>query len=899
MSWYSKHPEEALSELRSNLVTGLSSAEAATRLATHGANVLEEATTRSPLVLLALQFKNPLIIILLFGAAVSFATGHSIDAIAISVIVLINAGISFSQEWKAERSLASLKEMAAPTSVVLRNSEWTGVPSRDLVPGDIVKINTGDIVGADLRLAEVNRLQIDEAPLTGESVPVEKTTAPIIARKTQAGDQTNMAFMSTVVTGGNGIGVVADTAMKTEIGQIAGLINNAEDVKTPLQRRLESLSKTLMGAAFLVVAIVIAIGIHHGMDLVEMLNTGISLSVAAIPEGLPTVVTIVLTLGFQRMAKNNALARKLAAVETLGSTSVICSDKTGTLTQNQMQVTHICTGGPILKVGGLGFDPKGTFSTDGGVPVNPSATPALERFLVASALANDAVLAEKKGVFTIQGNPTEGALVVVAAKAGIHRKDLLASEYEIVRSFPFDSTRKMMSVIVRDPDGHLTLLAKGAPDVILSRSVAAEWDDAIRDLDPALTDRIEAVIEDFGTQALRTLAVARRPVSQGEIELGEDLLERDLTFLGIHGIIDPPRPEVIDSVTECWSAGVRTVMITGDHAATAEAIAHRIGIIRSEEDLVMTGARLSDLSDSELEEQVEHIAVFARVSPKHKLRIVKALQSRGYVTAMTGDGVNDAPALRSADIGIAMGISGTQVAKDSAALILLDDNFSTIVTAVRDGRRIYDNIRKFIRQELTANVGEVSAILFAFLMSGGDPILPLTALMILWINLVSDGLPALALGLDNAEPGLMARQPRSRDESFFAGQLAQRIIIRGLALGWLTYFLFSFARQKGAELPYAQTVAFATLIFAQLFHVFDCRSFKSIYDRNPFGNRYLLVAVTLSATFSLLVIYTAFGNLIFGTVPLTGRHLAMIIAFSSLPTLLLSAMKILFRIKWL
>ena len=897
--FFRKTTGETVTILATDIERGLSADIAAQRLLEQGPNQLAEGGKTSPLRLFLEQFKNPLLIILLVGATISYYAGHIADATAIGVIVLINALISFVQEYKAQKSMDSLKEMAAPDAFVRRNSEWVSVPARDLVTGDVLRLNTGDIVAADVRILESHRLQLDEAALTGESEPVDKGIEAILADDVPLGDRVNMGYMSTIVTAGNGIGVVVATGMHTEVGQIADLMASAEEPRTPLQRRIDSLSHVLIGGALAVVAGIIGIGIHHGMDLIEMINTGISLSVAAIPEGLPTVVTIVLTMGSKRMARGNALARQLASVETLGSTSVICSDKTGTLTQNQMQVMALWAADKRWEVSGQGFEPVGMFQNAEGMETDPEADKDLKDTLMISAICNDATLVEKDRQYSIQGNPTEGALVVAAAKAGITRQRMADEGYEVVQRFPFDSTRKMMSVIVKLPDGQHLLVAKGAPDVMLARTLTlrSHGDEL------PITDETRAHVEDaiagFGSRALRTLAIAYRHVDPEHLDLEPEQHEQDFVLLAVHGIMDPPRPEVVDAVAQCWSAGVRTVMITGDHAVTARAIAEEIGIMHSSEDLVVTGSELDNTSDDELRELVPHAAVFARVSPEHKLRIVKALQANNQVVAMTGDGVNDAPALRSADIGIAMGIAGTAVAKDSASLILLDDNFSTIVTAVSEGRRIYDNIRKFIRQALTANVAEVSVILFAFLLMGDDPLLPISALMILWVNLVSDGIPALALGVEPAEADIMSRKPRARDESFFVDNLGARIVIRGLALGGLSYFMFDFALDRGATLAYAETLAFSTLIFAQLWHIFDARTFTTIYHKNPFTNKYLLVAVGVSALLSIAVIYLPFGNTVFGTEPLQARHLLMVISISALPTFVLSALKATFGIKFL
>ena len=902
MSIYGRDASAVAQHLDVDIDKGLTQEEAARRLKTYGPNKLAEAKKDSPLVMFLRQFVNPLLIILLVAAVISGYTGHWVDAIAIFVIVLLNAAISFVQEFKAEQSLAALSEMAAPMANVRRDADWREIPARDIVPGDVLRIKAGDILAADVRLIEANRLQVDEAALTGESEPVDKHDQTIAGEEEVVlAERFNMGFSSTLVANGTGLGLVTSTGMDTEVGHIADLMATATQPKTPLQERIESLSKILIGAALIVVAVIIGIGIANGMDAIEMLNSAISLSVAAIPEGMPTIVTIVLTLGSQAMARKNALVRQLSSVETLGTTSVICSDKTGTLTQNQMQVMRLWAGGKAWNVTGEGFDPNGAFvDADGNkADVSREGEEDLWRMLAVSAYCNEARLMEVDGRPAIQGNPTEGALVVAAAKAGISRAELKEQKHETLQSFPFDSTRKMMSVLVHLPTGEHVLTAKGAPDVILSRASEVLLHGEEVDLTAERRAEIEKVIEGFGADALRTLAIAYKRVDGEPTASDADDHEQDVVLVGIHGIMDPPRPEVPDAVAEAASAGIRTVMITGDHAVTAEAIAAQIGIKTSDEHTVHTGAELDTLSDKQLEETVRHAAVFARVTPEHKLRIVNAMQANGEVAAMTGDGVNDAPALRTADIGVAMGIAGTSVAKDSASLVLLDDNFSTIVAAVREGRRIYDNLLKFIRQALTANVAEVSAILFAFLLMGSDPLLTLTPLMILWVNLISDGVPALTLGLEPAEEDIMRREPRGRYESIFAGGLGQRIVLRGLALGGLSYWLFQQALDAGNSLQYAQTMAFATLIFAQLWHVFDSRSSTTIFRKNPFGNRMLLAAVAFSAILSLLAIYTSPGNFVLGTESLELPHLAEVVAIASLPTLALSALKEIFRFDFL
>ena len=911
--WFTESVDNTLSKLHSS-PSGLSDNEVKTRQEQYGPNELEEKGGKSAIELFLHQFKNPLIFILGVGAVVSFFTGHLVDGIAISVIIFINAIIAFWQEFKAQKGMEALKQMAAPTAHVVRNGEIHEIPARDLVPGDILKIDTGDILAADVRIIESNRLSIDEAALTGESEPVDKSTQVLEDESIGLGDQTNMGFMTTIVTSGTGYGVVVATGMQTEVGHIADMMSNTEETKTPMQVRMDTIAKTLMVAALGVVAVVCAIGIYHGMPWLEILNTGISLSVAAIPEGLPTVVSIVLTMGSTKMVKNNALAKQLSAIETLGSTTVICSDKTGTLTQNQMQVMKAYdAAGRYWQVEGKGFEPKGEFKPlQHGMAATDS--PEMMEGLVVATLCNDAEFLQDGDKYSVRGNPTEGSLIVAAGKAGLNRAEMLSSgEYTIVEKFPFDSGRKMASVIVKHESGRHFLAIKGAPDVVLRNATGFKVNGELVDhhcpttlgnlaLDNNPAEEYVAgyhtAIETFATEALRTLAVGIRELSEDDLARDHHELEQDVTILGLFGIMDPPRPEVKDAVDSCYDAGVRTVMITGDHALTASAIAREIGIIRSEKDKVVTGAELDAMDDDELRRICPEVAVFARVSPEHKLRIVQAQQYNNEVPAMTGDGVNDAPALRRADIGVAMGITGTSVAKDSGDLILLDDNFSTIVKAVRQGRQIFDNLRKFIRQALTANVGEVSVILIAFLMMGPEAILPLTPLMILWINLVSDGLPALALGVEPEEKDLMERKPRKRNEGFFGDFLGAKIVVRGLALGTMSYVAFNWALNGGYSANYAQTMAFAMLIFAQLWHLFDSRSFTTLYRKNPFTNKYLLGAVAVSAILSLGVIYTGIGQLIFSTEALSMGHLFGVILMASIPTLLLSGIKELTKLKF-
>ncbi|MFA6700043.1 MAG: HAD-IC family P-type ATPase [Thiomicrospira sp.] len=876
---------------------GLSDSEAAHRLAQNGANELNQAQSSSRILLFLRQLKNPLLIMLFFGAMLSLYIQHYVDAVAILVIILINATISFVQENKAQNSMDALRDMAAPKCWVMRDGEWQQRAAATLVVGDLIKLETGTIIPADARLVSCTHLSVDESALTGESEPVRKQTHALDDAHRILADQTNMVFMSTAVTHGHATALVSATGMQTEVGHIAALMASSETQLTPLQQRIQSMSHILIWAALLVVALIMAMGFFQGLSFLEMSSTGISLAVAAIPEGLPTVVTIVLTLGAYQMMRNNALAKHLTSVETLGSTSVICSDKTGTLTQNKMQVKQIWVNGKYFHVDGVGYEPKGQFYDADHQAIAPANKRVLSDMLRISALCSEARLVEKNGQYSIHGLPTEGAIIVAAQKAGISKANLL-HEVDILHSFPFDSSRKMMSVIVRDANQQAWLYVKGAPDVVMRQSEAMIYHGQTVDF-LSHREQAEACIAEFGRQALRTLAIALRPLSDDQLVDPSSALETNLTLIGIHGIIDPPRPEAIEAVAECHRAGIKVVMITGDHAETAKAIALEMGIIDHADAPCLTGAELNALDETALSQQVAQVQVFARVTPEHKLRIVKALQAQGEVVAMTGDGVNDAPALRTADIGVAMGIAGTGVAKESADLILLDDNFATIVTAVREGRRIYDNIRKFIRQGLTANVSEVSALLFAFALISGEPLLTLAPLMILWINLVSDGIPALALGVDGAEQDVMKRKPRPRNESFFADHLNTRIILRGLVMGALTYAVFKVCIDQGMGEAYAQTMAFMTLIFGQLFHIFDARTFSTLYQRNPFSNTALLWAVAGSASLSLLMVYWPWGQKVLGTTAIDVSHLLMVIALSALPTLILSGIKQLTGLRWI
>ncbi|WP_097159530.1 calcium-transporting P-type ATPase, PMR1-type [Bacillus oleivorans] len=865
--------------LATNFERGLSNDEVKKRRKQHGYNELEEGEKQSALLLFFSQFKDFMVLVLLGATLISGLLGEYVDAIAIMAIVLLNGFLGFFQERKAEKSLQALKELSAPQVMVLRDGDWIKVLSKEIVPGDIIRFGAGDRIGADTRLIEAKSLEIEESALTGESVPVEKNVAPIRESKLSIGDMYNMAFMGTLVTRGSGVGVVVSTGMKTAMGQIADLLQSAESTMTPLQRRLEELGKILILTALLLTALVVVVGIIQGHDLYTMFFAGVSLAVAAIPEGLPAIVTVALSLGVQKMIKRNAIVRKLPAVETLGCASVICSDKTGTMTQNKMTVTKLWSGGKMWGVSGQGYEPAGEF-LDGDRSVQPNSEKSFQQLLTFGMLCNHAELKNDGDHYYLDGDPTEGAMLVAAMKAGLTRKSL-KTQFKIVHEFPFDSERKMMSVIVEDRNGKKFVVTKGAPDVLLKVSDSILYDNKLQYLSEALRKNVVQAIESMAEQALRTIAVAFKPLQTGTYPLHEMEAEKDLTLVGLQGMIDPPRPEVREAVKQCKKAGIQTVMITGDHAITARAIAKQLGLLTNQS-LVLEGYQLNDMSVEELEEVVEKTTVFARVSPEHKLKIVKAFQNRGHIVAMTGDGVNDAPAIKAADIGVAMGITGTDVAKEASSLVLLDDNFTTIKAAIEEGRNIYENIRKFIRYLLASNVGEILVMLFAMLLALPLPLVPI---QILWVNLVTDGLPAMALGLDPSEEDVMNRKPRHPKEGVFARGLGWKVVSRGFLIGIVTLMAFMIAYQGQTEnLKYAQTVAFATLVMAQLIHVFDCRSDTSVFARNPFENKYLVGAVISSLILMLIVIYYPPLQTVFHTVAIDVKDWLLITGLAAIPT---------------
>lgn len=873
---------DLLKATNTSIKQGLTEKEVKKRLEKHGPNELQEGKRTPAIAVFFAQFKDFMVLVLLAATLISGFLGEYVDAVAIMAIVFVNGVLGFFQERRAEKSLHALKELSTPYVSALRDGSWKKIQSKELVPGDIMKFSSGDRIGADVRIVEAKSLEIEESALTGESIPVVKQADKLRKPDVSLGDISNMAFMGTIVTRGSGVGVVVGTGMNTAMGKIADMLESAGSLSTPLQRRLEELGKILIIVALLLTVLVVAVGVLQGHELYSMFLAGVSLAVAAIPEGLPAIVTVALSIGVQRMIKQKSIVRKLPAVETLGCASVICSDKTGTLTQNKMTVTHMWSGGKTFKVSGIGYEPEGVF-TRGEREIKPKDEKILEQMLVFGALCNTSEIALKDGHYVLDGDPTEGALLTAARKGG-YSNDWLSGQYRVVAEFPFDSVRKMMTVIVEDKEKKQFVITKGAPDVLIDRSSHLMYDARSAPFSGEKKAETEAVLKELASQALRTIAIAYKPLKLGEKPTMEQA-EKNLTMLGLSGIIDPPRPEVRQAIKECREAGIKTVMITGDHVETAKAIAKDLRLL-PKKGRVMDGKTLNELTEKELIETVDDVYVFARVSPEHKLKIVKAFQENGHVVAMTGDGVNDAPAIKQADIGVAMGVTGTDVAKEASSLILVDDNFATIKSAIKEGRNIYENIRKFVRYLLASNVGEILVMLFAMLLALPLPLVPI---QILWVNLVTDGLPAMALGMDQPEGDLMRRKPRHPKEGVFARKLGWKVVSRGFLIGAATILAFIIVYHRNPEnLPYAQTVAFATLVLAQLIHVFDCRSETSVFSRNPFENIYLLGAIISSIFLMVIVIYYPPLQPIFKTVPITPGDWMLIIGMSGIPTFLLA-----------
>jgi len=873
--WHTHSADEVAHRLETSHQTGLSAAEAAERMARHGPNALHEKRGRSPWRMLLDQFTDFMIIVLIGAAVISGIVGDVQDTIAIIVIVILNAVIGFIQEYRAERAMAALKRMSEAGAQVLRDGQVETVNASELVPGDVVLLEAGNVVPADFRIVEAAQLRIDESALTGESVAVEKQIHPLSAVDAPLGDKTCLAYKGTIVTYGRGRGLVIATGMHSELGKIASLLSEDDDSKTPLQKRLKAFGQRLALAALAVCLLVFIIGIMRGEPLLLMFMTAVSLAVAAIPEALPAVVTISLALGAHKMIRQHALIRRLPAVETLGSVTFICSDKTGTLTQNKMHVTTMYADGGFCKTW---QDEKKT-------------EPWLTLFH-ALALSNDAHL-DHHG--KIHGEPTEAALLRAAQEAGWD-KATLESEMPRLKELPFDSERKRMTTFHKAVEG-IIAYTKGSPESLVpqcTRILTPSGEQAINQT--ALLQQAEAM----AANGLRVLAFAYRhwPALPGSEQ--PDELERNLVFLGLIGLIDPPRREAKEAVSLCKSAGITPVMITGDHPATARAIAHELGILVDSAGRVMTGAELAKLDQQTFEAEVELVRVYARVDPAQKIKIVQALQDKGEVVAMTGDGVNDAPALKAADIGVAMGKGGTDVAREAAHMVLLDDNFATIVHAVSQGRRIFDNIRKFIKYTMTSNAGEIWTILLAPFLGLPIPLLPIH---ILWINLVTDGLPGLALTAEPAERGNMSRPPRPVHESIFAHGMWQHMVWVGLLMGGVSLLAQAWAlygEAANVDSSHWQTMVFTVLTLSQLGHVLAIRTEKdSLFSVGIFSNPMLLFAVLLTFTLQMATIYVPAFNSIFKTEPLSMHELALCLALSSVVFIAVEIEKWLIRRGWL
>lgn len=868
-------PEEVASILKTDLHTGLAPGEAEKRRKEYGENRLEQKGKISPLKIFFSEFTDFMVLVLLGAVAVSGALGEWEDALTILAIVFLNALLGFIQEYRAERSLEALKELAAPGAKIIRSGRRMTVSATYVVPGDLLLLETGDRVAADLRLVEVTGLEVDESPLTGESAPVAKTSSPLAGEKPGLGDRMNMVFAGTTVTRGRGLGVVVSTGMKTELGKIAGLLENSETGPTPLQVRLDQLGKILVILCLIICLLVGVMGLARGESFRGMFLSAVSLAVAAIPEGLPAIVTISLALGVQKMIKRHVLIRRLPAVETLGCATVICSDKTGTLTQNQMMVTKIYIDGEEIVVTGNGFAPKGELLW-GGKPLSGRGDelgfrdPAgLRELLLTGVLCNNSRLEEdtERGKWRVVGDPTEGALLALAAKAGFGKRN-----EDRLDEVAFTSERKRMSVLVRGKKGE-TLYVKGASDLLLNLSAFIRWGGKETPLTGTHRRAVEYAAEKMAKDALRVLALAYRPLEKrGEPLREED--ENNLVFLGLVGIIDPPRPEVKRAIAVCRRAGIRTVMITGDFPTTARAIGEELGLLRPD-GLVLTGGDLDRMTESELAGVINRVDIFARVSPHHKLMVVRAFRRLGAVVAMTGDGVNDAPAVKEADIGVAMGISGTDVTKEASDMVITDDNFATIVAAVEEGRGIYSNIRKFIRYLLGCNIGEILTMFLASLTGMPIPLLPI---QILWTNLVTDGLPAVALGMEPTEKELMNQPPRPAKEGIFSRGLGWKIAIQGTTIGFMIIILFTLALRTGATLAEARTIALSSLVFSQLSYVFACRSeTRPLRKVNLLGNPFLVTAVAVSSAMHLLIVYHPGLSGLFQTMPLSARGWAWVL----------------------
>lgn len=889
--WHLDAAEVAV-DLRTDVRHGLSPAEAAARLERYGPNQLEAAEAVSAWRKLLAQFADPLIYLLMGAVVVSLVAwaleGREevpFEAIVILVIIVLNAVLGYVQEARAEQAVAALERMAAATAGVVRDGREDRIAAADVVPGDVLLLAEGDAVSADGRLVEVASLMVGEASLTGESEAVSKDVAPL-TEPAGLGDRVNMVFNGTAVTRGRGRAVVTATGMDTEMGNIARLLGRTEEVRTPLQREVDRIGRTL-GIAVIVIAIIVVTAIlftadiEEGSDLVDVLLVGVSLAVAAVPEGLPAVLSVVLALGVQRMARQRAIVKKLSSVETLGSASVVCSDKTGTLTKNEMTIEKVVTASGEVDITGTGYRPEGELIANGRPLDDPVLLNEVCYVLTAGSLANDAALREDGGEWTIQGDPTEAAFLVAESKVG-GLTEARESRFERVGEVPFTSERKLMSTLEVDHEreGSVAVVTKGAPDVLLERCTTERAASDVRPLTDARRTEILATVDRLADLALRTLAVAYRSLPDRERPQEDESIERDLVYVGMVGIIDPPRPEARRAIVEAVTAGVRIMMITGDHPRTAARIAGDLGIVAPGAQ-ARTGADIERLDDEGLRAAVREVSVYARVAPEHKLRIVAALQANESIVAVTGDGVNDAPALKAADIGVAMGITGTDVTKEAADMILADDNFATIVTAVREGRGIFANIRKFLRFLLSSNIGEVFTMFFGVLLAGviglddtGEALaVPLLATQILWINLLTDTAPALAMGIDPPPDDIMHRPPRRLTDRVIDGEMWLGIFWVGFVMAVVTLVALDLRLSGGVlggsgAIVEARTMAFTTLVLAQLFNCFNARSDRTSAFRHLFTNPLLWGAIALSLVLQVAVVQMSLLNDAFGTTPL-------------------------------
>jgi len=877
-AWHAIEIESVLESLGTSR-RGLSEEEAQRRLEEYGPNELREEKRVTPLQIFIGQFKSILVIILILSAIVSayisMRKGEAYtDTYVIFAIVVMNAVLGFVQEYRAEQAVEALKRMVAPHVLVLRDGREESIDSKNLVPGDIILLEAGSRVPADARLLEAVNLRVDEAALTGESTPVAKRL-DVLSPEVGVADRSNMVFMGTIITGGRAVAVVTTTGMRTEFGKIAGMVQAVEVEEPPLKQKMERMGRQLGLISVILTIFVFIVGVVvHEAELETMFMMAVSLAVSAIPEGLPAVLTITLALGVSRMARQKAIVRKLASVETLGSTTVICSDKTGTLTKNEMTVSRILSRGRVINVTGAGYTPEGEFLLEGD-RLDPKDDGDLELLLRIGALCNDAHLHESNGSWTIFGDPTEGALVAAAAKAGMQSDDLKA-RYPRVGEFPFESARKRMSTIHATPDGGKVAYVKGAPEIILERCVGIYEGGAVRPLTEEDRERVLSAMRGMARDALRVLAMAYRELPSTLEEFEMDEVESGLTFVGLVGMIDPPREEVPPAIKLCKQAGIRSVMVTGDHRLTAVAIARQIGMLEEETPRsVLTGDDLSRMSDDDLDEVIEEVRVFARVSPEHKMRIAQSLKRNGHIVAMTGDGVNDAPALKAADIGVAMGIKGTDVTKEAADMILEDDNFATIVRAVRGGRHIYDNITKYIRLMLAANFDEFMEITIVTLLGLPLPFLPIH---VLWVNLVTDGLPAVALSLDPPDPDLMRYPPRDPDE----GLLSRfwRFILFAAIVDFISDFVpFLWTLSVTGDPVQARTVAFTSIVFFEFFLAYQSRSethhIFALGWKGLTENKMLFVSVVVSLALQFAIVYLPPLQKLFHVAPLTPLQLGI------------------------